>query len=257
MSLYGINAYTSNSYYSTLLSGKNQSLAESLSSFNKNASNNQNISQLLKNAVKTDDSTDLHSLARKVDLVRSKSYQKELTEEFKKIFSGEGEKTSSANNEVKLSEDSRLLSGYAGALAVNGGKIFSDPEQTTAAVKDFVESYNNTIDGLQKSDSFMALEKGVSLVNTTRAYARTLSRAGIKVGSDNRLTIDEDQLKTAPEGTLRSLFTGNYSLANKIADKASYISRAANLKAQVTYNINGNLDYYNKMAASMFLDDKI
>ena len=126
-----------------------------------------------------------------------------------------------------------------------------------AAVKDFTESYNATLDGLQKTDSLNALEKGVSLVNTTRAYARALSRVGIVVGSDNRLTVNEENVKEASKENFRSLFSGNYSYASKIADKASYISRAADLKAQVTYNVKGNLDYYNKMAASMLLDDKI
>ena len=90
MSLYGINAYTSNSYYSSLLSGKNQSLADSLSSFNKNASNS-NLSQMLKDAAKVDGNTDLRTLARTVDLVRSRDYQKSLTEEFRKQFAGENE----------------------------------------------------------------------------------------------------------------------------------------------------------------------
>ncbi len=253
MSLYGINAYTSNSYYSSLLSGKNQSLSDSLSSFNKNASNS-NLSSML-NAVKVDGNTDLHTLARTVDLVRSRKYQKNLTEEFQKQFAGEHE-TSAEENELKLAESSRLLSGYAGALAYNGNSI-NDPEQMIAAVKDFAESYNDTLDGLQKTDSLNALEKGVSLVNTTKAYARSLSRIGLKVGSDNRLTVDEEQVKEATPEMFRSLFSGNYSYANKVADKASYISRAADLKAQVTYNVQGNLDYYNKMAVSMFFDDKI
>lgn len=252
MSLYGINAYTSNSYYSSLLAGKNQSLADSLSSFNKNASNS-NLSNML-NAVKVDGNTDLRTLARTVDLVRSKNYQKNLTEEFRKQFAGESEAT--ASDELKLAESSKLLSGYAGALAYNGNTI-KEPDQMLAAVKDFAESYNDTLDGLQKTDSLKALEKGVSLVNTTKAYARSLSRIGLKVGSDNRLTVDEEQVKEATPEMFRSLFSGNYSYANKVADKASDISRAADLKAQVTYNVQGNLDYYNKMAVSMIFDDKI
>ena len=253
MSLYGINAYTSNSYYSSLLSGKNQSLADSLSSFNKNASSS-NLSQMLKDATKVDGNTDLRTLARTVDLVRSRDYQKSLTEEFRKQFAGENE--SAEDNELKLAESAKLLSGYAGALAYNGNSI-KEPDQMLAAVKDFAESYNDTLDGLQKTDSLNALEKGVSLVNTTKAYARTLSRIGISVGSDNRLTVDDEKLKNASPETFRSLFSGNYSYANKVADKASYIGRAADLKAQVTYNVKGNLDYYNKMAVSMMFDDKI
>ncbi len=252
MSLYGINAYTSNSYYSSLLSGKNQSLADSLSSFNKNASNS-NLSSML-NAVKVDGNTDLHTLARTVDLVRSRKYQKNLTEEFQKQFASE--KESGKDAELKLAENAKQLSGYAGALAYNGNAI-NEPDQMIAAIKDFTESYNATLDGLQNTDSLNALEKGVSLVNTTRAYARSLSRIGIVVGSDNRLTVNEDNVKKATSESFRSLFSGNYSYASKVADKASYIGRAADLKAQVTYNVKGNLDYYNKMAASMIFDDKI
>lgn len=255
MSLYGINAYTSNSYYSALLAGKNSSLADSLSSFNKSASNSNNLSQMLRDAVNVDSSTDLQTLARTVDLVRSRDYQKSLTEEYQKQFAGEN--TSAEENELKLAENAKLLSGCAGALATNGKDIFSDSEQTLAAVSDFVESYNSTLDGLQNTDSLNALEKGVSLVNTTKAYARALSRVGITLGSDNRLTLNNDKLNEASSETLSSLFTGNYSYANKVADKASYISRAADLKAQVTYNVSGNLDYYNKMAASMIFDNKI
>lgn len=252
MSLYGINAYTSNSYYSSLLAGKNQSLAGSLSSFNKNASNS-NLSNML-NAVKVDGNTDLNTLARTVDLVRSRKYQKNLTEEFRKQFAGESQPDGSS--EMQLAKNAKQLSSYAGALAYNGNAI-NEPEQMIAAIKDFTESYNATLDGLQNTDSLNALEKGVSLVNTTKAYARALSRVGIKVGSDNRLSVNEETLKEANAESFRSLFSGNYSYASKIADKASYIGRAADLKAQVTYNVQGNLDYYNKMAASMIFDDKI
>ncbi len=253
MSLYGINAYTSNSYYSSLLTGKNSSLAESLSSFNKSSSES-NLSKMLKDAVKVDSNTDLRTLARTVDLVRSRDYQKSLTEEFRKQFSAES--TSSEESELKLAESAKMLNGYAGALAYNGNSIH-EPDQMLAAVKDFADSYNSTLDGLKETDSLNALEKGVSLVNTTKAYARTLSRIGISVGNDNRLTVDEEKLKAAPEETFRSLFSGSYSYASKIADKASYISRAADLKAQVTYNPKGGLDFYNKMAVSMMFDDKI
>lgn len=253
MSLYGINAYTSNSYYSSLLSGKNQSLAGSLSSFNKNASNS-NLSSML-NAIKVDGNTDLHTLARTVDLVRSRKFQNNLTEELKKQFESDS-KVATSEDELKLAENAKNLSSYAGALAYNGNSI-NEPDQRIAAVKDYVESYNATLDGLQKTDSLNALEKGVSLVNTTRAYARSLSRVGIVVGSDNRLTVNEENVKEATSEQFRSLFSGGYSYASKVADKASYISRAADLKAQVTYNVKGNLDYYNKMAASMIFEDRI
>ncbi len=93
------------------------------------------------------------------------------------------------------------------------------------------------------------------MVNSTKAYSRTLKRIGISVGSDNRMSIDEDKLKASSPLTMKSLFSGSYSLANRIADKASYIHRAATLNSLnlPTYNSKGTrTDYYNKLSAMMF-----
>jgi len=265
MSLYGINAYTSNSYYSSLLSGKNgSSLMNSLMSSKKNT-----LSDMLTGALKTDQN-DLYAIAKKAQLVRSRDYQKELIAGFKEYFYGTSDKTETEDtdntaaadktDEEKLAQENRenlvknakSLSEYAGVLA-NGQDFFGDPEKTLSAVKNFVNSYNSTLENLQKSDDANALQKGVPLVSTVNAYSRTLKRIGITTGSDNKLTLNEGKLKEASATTLNSLFTGNYSLANKIADKASYVSRAANLESQVSYNSKGNkTDFYNKLAASMF-----
>ncbi|MDE5993301.1 MAG: hypothetical protein K2G87_09670, partial [Oscillospiraceae bacterium] len=115
MSLYGINAYTSNSYYSTLLANKNKQQGSDLSS-------------MLSNAFKTD-SNDLYAIAKKVHMVRSKDYQKELLEGFKEYFSGvssaDKEAASKANDE-KLSATAKKLGEYAGNLAVGGSALYED-----------------------------------------------------------------------------------------------------------------------------------
>ena len=220
MSLYGINAYTSNSYYSTLLAGRNKQQGGDLSS-------------MLSNAFKTDQN-DLYAIAKKVQMVRSKDYQKELLEGFKEYFSGGStadKDAASKANEEKLAANAKSLNGYAGDLAVGGLDFYKDSENTKA------------------------LEKGVQMVNSTKAYARTLKRIGISVGSDNRMSIDEDKLKASSPLTMKSLFSGNYSLANRIADKASYIHRTAALNSSnlPTYNSKGTkTDYYNQLSAMMF-----
>lgn len=244
MSLYGINAYTSNSYYSTLLAGRNKQQGGDLSS-------------MLSNAFKTDQN-DLYSIAKKVQMVRSRDYQKELLEGFKEYFSGgtaADKDTAAKENEEKLSAAAKTLSGYAGDLAIGGAKLYEDPEKSVSAVKNFVDSYNSTLDSLKNSENAKALEKGVQMVNSTKAYSRTLKRIGISVGSDNRMSIDEDKLKASSPLTMKSLFSGSYSLANRIADKASYIHRAATLNSAnlPTYNSKGTkTDYYNQLSAMMF-----
>lgn len=255
MSLYGINAYTSNSYYSALLANKNSSL---MSSVNKRPDT---LSDMLTNALKTD-SNDLHGLARKVQMMRDPKYQKELLEGFKEYFSGGAAKDEDAEaveNAKQLTASAKSLAQNAGELATGGKALFSDPEKTLSAVKSFVESYNGTIDGLKNSENMKVLQKGLTLANTTNAYARTLKRVGISVGSDNRLTLDEDKLKKASPATLGSLFSGNYSLANKIADKASYINRAVSLDAQFSYDAKGNThtDWLNQYYSNSIFKNKV
>lgn len=244
MSLYGINAYTSNSYYSTLLAGRNRQQGGDLSG-------------MLSNAFKTD-SNDLYAIAKKVQMVRSKDYQKELLEGFKEYFSGgavsDKEAASKANDE-KLASAAKKLNESAGSLATGGSALYNDAEKSISAVKNFVDSYNSTLDTLQDSENTKALEKGVQMVNSAKAYSRTLNRIGISIGSDNRLSIDEDKLKAASPLTMKSLFSGNYSLANRIADKASYIHRTAALSSAnlSIYNSKGTKnDYFNQLSAMMF-----
>lgn len=229
MSLYGINAYMSNTLYTSLLSGQNSYGA---------------------NAKKTNNTSDLQALMKRADEVRSVSYRKSMTEEYKKIFSGED--IGSAESEVKLSNTAKSLSSSASALATGSAADFSDRESLTKKMESFIEDYNGTIDAMQKSNSVDALKKGLYMTNTAKAYSRTLSRAGITLGSDNKLTLNKEKFSSAYDSTIKSLFNGSYSFASKVADKASDISRSAALKAQVTYNSQGNLDYFTKLSLNMF-----
>ena len=234
MALYGINAYMSNSSYTSLLSG----------GMNSNRGYNSR---------KTSSTSDLYALMQRVDQVRSADYRKSMIEEYKKVFSGD--EIGSGENEEKLSEVSSNLSKSAAALAT--ANDFSDKESMIKNVETFVEDYNSTIDALTKSDSVDALKKGLYMTNTTKAYARALSRAGIKLGSDNKLTLNKDQLAEAYDTTLKSILSGNYSFASKVADKASDISKAAALKAQVAYNKEGNLDYFTRLSLNSMFSEKI
>ncbi|MGN0587578.1 MAG: hypothetical protein ACI4JF_09860 [Oscillospiraceae bacterium] len=231
MSLYGINAYMSNTLYTSLLSGQNSYGANS-------------------KKTNTNNTSDLLALMKRADEVRSVSYRKSMTEEYRKIFSGED--IGSAENEVKLSDTAKSLSVSASALATGSTADFSDRESLTEKMETFIEDYNGTIDAMQKSNSVDALKNGLYMTNTAKAYARTLSIAGITLGSDNKLTLDKEKFASAYDSTIKSLFNGSYSFASKVADKASDISRSAALKAQVTYNSQGNLDYFTKLSLNMF-----
>lgn len=229
--MYGIGAYTSNAMYTSLLT----------SSYN-NKSN------------QTSSSSDLLALMKKVDQVRSSDYSKSMKAEYEKLFSSDD--VGSYESEKKLSSDASELNKSAAVLASSSKADFEDKDKLVSNVKTFVEDYNTTIDSLQKSGSVDALKKGLYMTNTAKAYSGALGRIGLKVGTDNKLALNEDTLKAADTNSVKSLLSGNYSFATKAADKASQISKAANLKAQVvSYNQDGN--YNTLFSISSMFSEKI
>ena len=230
MSMYGINAYNS-SRYTALYSKLNSSAKSNLSSSSSSSS-----------STSSSTSNDLLSLMKKVDEVRSQKYQKSMLAEYKKAFSGD--QTGTAESETSLATTANELDKSATALASGDKTLYSDSTKLSDSVQSFVDDYNSTIDALKGSDSIDALRKGVYMTNTAKAYSRSLSKIGISVGSDNKLSLNKDTLAAADTNTVKSLLSGNYSFTNKTADKAGSINRAASLKAQVTYTSQGLLDYY-------------
>ena len=78
------------------------------------------------------------------------------------------------------------------------------------------------------SDNNSILRSTLSMVKTTDVNSKLLGKVGITVGLDNKLSIDEETLKKADVGTLKTLFGGNGSYGSEIESKASSISRFAN-----------------------------
>lgn len=232
--MYGINAYRSNAMYTSLLSSNYSS----------------------KKNTQTNSTSDLLALMKKADLVRSKDYQKNMINEYKKAFSGSDVGT--YESEKKLSSDAANLSKSASVLASASKADFEDKDKLLSNVKNFVEDYNTTVDSLQKSESVDALKKGVYMTNTAKAYSSALGRIGLRVGTDNKITLNEDTLKNADTNAVKSLLGGTYSFTSKAAGKANQISKAANLKAQVVnYNQEGKFDFGTMLSLSSMFSEKI
>lgn len=232
--MYGINAYRSNAMYTSLLSANYSS----------------------KKNTQTNSTSDLLALMKKADLVRSKDYQKNMINEYKKAFSGSDVGT--YESEKKLSSDAANLSKSASVLASASKADFEDKDKLLSNVKNFVEDYNTTVDSLQKSESVDALKKGVYMTNTAKAYSSALGRIGLRVGTDNKITLNEDTLKNADTNAVKLLLGGTYSFTSKAADKANQISKAANLKAQVVnYNQEGKFDFGTMLSLSSMFSEKI
>ena len=125
---------------------------------------------------------------------------------------------SAASAAAKSSDD---LVSYANSLDY-GGTV--DADAASRKIQSFVDDYNSMVDALGDSDNQSVLQKGVVLVNTTKVYSNALRRAGVTVGSDNKLTFDRDKLSVVKNYEFKSTF-GRGGYASKVTQKAQQIQR--------------------------------
>ncbi|MDE6608826.1 MAG: hypothetical protein K2K54_13905 [Lachnospiraceae bacterium] len=136
-----------------------------------------------------------------------------------------------------------------------------DWDSITKAVKSFIDDYNSVVEQAGGSDTKNVLRNAMWMTGITDSTENLLLKAGITIGKGNKLELDEDLLKEADVTTLKSLFTGHGSFADKISQKAGSLSNAAaNAAAKVkgtTYTSSGNYsDTLSKLLSST-LDKKV
>lgn len=113
-----------------------------------------------------------------------------------------------------------------------------DWDAITKAVKNFADDYNSVVEETGKSDTKAVLRNAVWMTGITKKMGNLLGKAGIRIGKGNKLEVDENKLKEADISTLKTLFTGHGSFADKIAQKAGSISREA-VASRNTYTRSG------------------
>ncbi len=236
---YGISSDTSSSYFSSFFG----------TSSNSSTSGTSNSSSML---------TDYYS-------IKNGSYKKLL----KAYYAQEGtSKTTSSTNSVSADEKKQLtlaktnsenLAKSAATLLEKSSKsVFnkvsktdSETGKTTSeydvdkiydAVKSFVDNYNKTLDSTGEVDTDSVLKKTLWMVNETKVYESALGKVGIKIGDDNKLSIDETKFKAADMKEVKNLFNESVSFGAKIYKKASDIYNLANT------TVNGN-GLYNSSAS--------
>jgi hypothetical protein len=112
------------------------------------------------------------------------------------------------------------LSASASALAQSSGKLttnvqnllrlqFADTADETivSSIKNFIDSYNETIKNAQSGTSNTTEDDYVRLIKEATANnSDKLSSVGITSGSDGALSVDDDTLRNASKATLSELF---------------------------------------------------
>lgn len=115
-----------------------------------------------------------------------------------------------------------------------------DMDVIASAVKTFVNEYNDTLTQADKVSSKDVSQDVSYMKSLTTTMSKSLSKIGITVGVDGKMTLNEDTLKEANASNIKSLFTGTVSYGSQIADKASAISKDAVMNSSL-YGSNGLL----------------
>ena len=126
--------------------------------------------------------------------------------------------------ELKDEESGKVTKGY-------------DKDKIYDAVDSLVEAYNGLIEKSTESNSNAVLRQTLHMIQSTASNGELLSEVGIRIGADNKLSIDEETFKNADMNTVKTLFAGSSSLGGKMQSAANNIYMNVN-------NSLGNSNFY-------------
>ena len=179
-----------------------------------------------------------------------KSYyaeQKKVAEPDKKTNSKTNNKKEAAVDKTGLTQMKKEADGLKSAAeALNKEELWKqtdgkyDMEKISSAVKSFANEYNNTLAQASKVNSKEIAQDVRYMSSMTNTMSKALSKIGVTVGVDGKLSVNEDELKKANVSSIKSLFAGSVSYGSQTADKASDISKDAVMNSS-TYGSNGTL----------------
>lgn len=135
----------------------------------------------------------------------------------------------------------------------SGNKTYEyDKDKILDKLKGFVEDYNSMIKDAGELEGDNSLRAGVRLVDQMKVYKSALSKIGVSIESDNTLKIDEEAFKEADMTDVKSLFTGNVSMAKNIQTKLVQMYSAANTDLKTIDGLYSSQAVKNITTGNMF-----
>lgn len=189
--------------------------------------------------------------------IKNGSYGKMMKAYYQK--QEETDETSSASKTEKEKKDTVTASSASGAYKSveklnaedfteeNMDKLYED-------VSSFVKEYNSMMKNASNSELDNVRKQADWLNDTTYANFKLLSSVGITMNTDRTLSLDEDIFKKAKVSTVKSLFSGAGSYADRVSTKASQIYRYANGGSSITaksYTSSGSYSQTNTEASAI------
>jgi hypothetical protein len=107
----------------------------------------------------------------------------------------------------------------------------------------FVSNYNTMLSEGGEAESTSVLKPTLSMTRLSTSNASLLKEVGITIGSDNKLSIDEETFKNADMNKIKTLFNGFNSYAANVGAKASKIKSAAIMESLKSNTYTGTANY--------------
>lgn len=176
--------------------------------------------------------------------IKNGSYKKLLSAYYSKAGSNsvDEENIESINNKEISSEASSSINSLSTLKKMDISE--ENRNNVEKNIKELVNSYNNMIDNLAKSDTKSVLQKGVWMTKAVSSYSNVLDNIGLKVGADNRLTFDSEKFSKASMESIENVFKGNMSVGNKIMYKINQLENVATNNGKSGYTKTGGKALY-------------
>lgn len=129
-------------------------------------------------------------------------------------------------------EATELVNSASKLMKTGKDSLFSnqkeyDKDAVFQAVQSFVSEYNDAVSALDVTSNSYVKNAGNSMTRMTDIMSNSLSKVGITIGEDGKLSIDEDTFKKADAGRVKALFNGSGSYAGIVSSSASRIASQA------------------------------
>lgn len=191
----------------------------------------------------SDNAGGVSSLLGDYAAIKNGSYGKMMKSYYAKLKKQEAEESGETDkkNDGKVkdkSSASAAASLYKSASALTSLNYDDRSEENIGKITDsvsaFVKDYNSLMKSADKSENATVKKQAESLYNSYYSNYKLFAKVGITMNSDRTLSFDADSMKTALKdtehgkgATVKTLFGGIGSFADKAVNKASQIYRAA------------------------------
>lgn len=189
-------------------------------------------------------------------LIRSGAYKKLLSAYYKKDASAPKETESVDVDEKKklvLAKESAANLKKSASELMDIGLSEENRGEIREKLQNFIRDYNTMLDSGSNVDTQSVLRNTLWMTQSTGKNSGLLSEIGITVGTDNKLSLDEEKFDKARLTSMNTLFMGNDSLLGRISAKADALEKlsaksAADGTHAALYTNKGNFDMLNTNA---------